>query len=260
MGVNMKIEKIIKLKNNKYKIYIDGEILVTYADVILDNDLLYKKNIDKQVYNKIINDTNYYDIYNKVEKHIIKKRRSEKEILEYLGKFGINNDDKNKIVTKLKHINMINDIEYCRAFINDKVCLSKNGINKIKIDLLNQNIPIEVIESELSKIDKELINDRLEKLILKRIRCNKKYSNYQLKHKLLNEMINLGYSKDKIIEIIDRNMNSDDSIINKEFDKLYSKLSLKYSGYDLNNKLRQKLLSKGFELDKINSLIEKYNT
>ena len=40
----MKIEKIQKLKNNKYKIKIDsGDIINTYDDVILNNSLLFNK-------------------------------------------------------------------------------------------------------------------------------------------------------------------------------------------------------------------------
>ena len=38
----MKIEKIQKLKNNKYKIKLDsGDIINTYDDVILNNSLLF---------------------------------------------------------------------------------------------------------------------------------------------------------------------------------------------------------------------------
>ena len=69
-------------------------------------------------------------------------------------------------------------------------------------------------------------------------------------------MITLGYEKNKIIEIIDNNLSDDDLIIKKEFDKLYTKLSLKYSGEDLIYKLKQKLFSKGFNLEKIEKLVK----
>ena len=254
--IAMKIDKIIKMKDNKYKIYIDGESFITYDNVILDNDLLYKKDIDNKFYNKLINDTKYYDIYNKTVKYILKKKRSEKEINEYLVKSEVNEKDINKIITKLKDIRLINDIEYCKSYINDKVYLSKNGINKIRIDLLEQNIPIEIIEQELKNIDSDILNDRLEKLIIKKINSNKKYSNFHLKQKILMEMINLGYPKEKILQIIDNNLEDDDKIVKREFDKLYTKLKIKYNGYELKNKLKQKLLSKGFDLDIINKLIQ----
>lgn len=252
----MKIDKIVKMRDNKYKIYIDGDTIITYDNVILNNDLLYKKNIDKDLYNKIISENDYYNIYNKTVKYISKKRRSEIEISKYLDKFDITKEDKEKIIIKLKDLNFINDIEFCKAFINDRIYLSNNGINKIKIDLLRHNIPIEVIENQLNNIDSSIINDKLEKLIIKKINSNHKYSNYHLKQKILNEMINLGYSKDIILEIIDKNIIKDDNIIKSEFDKVYDKLKLKYSGNEFEIKLKQKLISRGFELEKINTLLQ----
>lgn len=252
----MKIRKIEKCKNNKYKLYIEDNIITTYDDVILENNLLYKTNIKNDLYNKIINDTKYYDIYNKALKYISKKRRSKKEMFEYLEKFSLSTIDINNIIKKLENINLINDLEYCRAFINDSVYLSKKGINKIKIELLENNIPIEMIEDEFSKIDYNVINARLEKMIIKRINSNKKYSNYELKYKILNEMINMGYSKQKIIEIIENNLSEDSNIIKKEYNKLYNKYKVKFSTIELNNKIKQKLLSKGFKLDDINSLLQ----
>lgn len=252
----MKINKIIKMKNNKYKIIIDGDSIITYDDVIISNNLLYQKELDKDLYNKIVIDTKFYEVYDKTVKYILKKRRSEKEILEYLRKYNLSNTDIDNIIEKLKDIKLINDEEYARAYISDKIHLSKNGINKIRIDLLNQDIPLDIIENELNKIDKNLIDDRLEKLILKKINSNHKYSNSNLKQRVLSEMINLGYSKEKILEIIDKNILSDDEIIKKEFDKIYNKLKLKYSGVELQNKLKQKLLYKGFNIEDINHLIQ----
>ena len=252
----MEINKIKKLKNNKYKIYIDEDIIITYDNVIIENNLLYKKTIDKELYNKILNDTNYFDVYNKTVKYILKKRRSEKEINLYLIKAEVNSIDRNKIITKLKEINLINDIEYCKSYINDKLYLSKDGINKIKHNLINQNISNSIIENELKNIDMNIFNNRLEKLIIKKIKSNKKYSINFLKQKILNEMVNLGYSKRQVLDIFNNNVESDNEIIEKEFNKLYIKLSKKYKNRELENKIKQKLIQKGFNLEDINILLQ----
>ena len=56
----MKITKISKT-GSKYKLTLDsGEVIDTYDDVILNNNLLYSKRIDKKLLEKIHNDTNYY--------------------------------------------------------------------------------------------------------------------------------------------------------------------------------------------------------
>jgi len=252
----MQINKIIKMKDNKYKVIIDGESIVTYDNVILENELLYKKSIDNNLYKKILLDTSYYDIYNKTVKYILKRRRSEKEIRKYLNKFDINNNDVESIIVKLKDIRLIDDREYCKAYINDKLYLSKEGINKIKEDLIGEDISIEIIEEELNNIEEYLFNERLEKLIIKKINSNKKYSNSYLKQKILSEMFNLGYDKEIILNILESNLNSDDNILEQEFNKVYDKLKVKYSGYELENKVKQKLIQKGFSVGDINRLLQ----
>ena len=50
----MKIEKI-KKSGSKYKITLDnGEVISTFDDVILENNLLFDKNIDSSLLNKFI--------------------------------------------------------------------------------------------------------------------------------------------------------------------------------------------------------------
>lgn len=253
----MKINKILKLKNNKYKIIIDNESIITFDDVILENNLLYKKDIDKELYNIIIKDTSYYEVYNKVIKYILKKRRSEKEIRDYLIKFDLSNENLEKTILKLKENRLINDIEYCKAFINDSLYLGNKGINKIKKELLNQQIPSEIIEKELDNIDNDVLNNKLEKLIKKKINMNKKYSNNYLKQKLLSELLELGYNRNDILNIIEKNLTTTNSeILKKEFEKIYSKLQKKYDGYELIKNIKNKMLSRGFNYDEIEQLLK----
>lgn len=252
----MIINKLIKLKNNKYKIITDDIEIVTYDNVILDYELLYKKNIDKETYENIVKDTSFYDIYNKTVKYILKRLRSELEIRNYLVKYDLNEDDIERIISKLKDINLINDKEYARSYINDKVYLNKCGINKIRDDLLSQNIDSNVIEEELSKIDIGILDNNLERIILNKLKHNKKYSNNEIKNKITREMILQGYDKEKVIGIIETNIQEESRIIKKEYDKIYNKLSRKYSGSELLYNIKQTLYRRGFESDQITELLD----
>lgn len=253
----MKINKIIKLKNNKYKIIINNDIIVTNDNVILENGLLFKKEIDKFLYEKILDDTLFYDTYDNILKYVTKKIRPKKEILEYINKFKLSEEKQQKIIDKLNTVHLIDDAKYARAYINDKLNLSKYGIDKIKKDLVKNNISIDIINSELNKVENNKEIEKLEKLIIKKINSNHKYSNNYLKQKILNEMIILGYKKDEIICILDSNLKSDNNILEQEYNKIYNKLKLKYIGSELNNKIKQKLFAKGFSLDEINIIMQK---
>ena len=251
----MKIEKI-KKTGKKYKILLsDGSEIKTYDDVILKYGLLYHKTIDNELLNKINIDNNYYEIYYKVVNYITKRLRSEKEINIYIDKNNITKTDKEKLIKKLKEMNLINDLNFTKAYINDKINLSNIGIDKIKSELLNHNISSDIIDNELNKIDNNLIKEKLRKLIIKKTK-NSKYTGYKLKYKVVNELINLGYDKNQILEIYDTISVENTENIKTEYDKLYKKLSYKYSGKELERKIKTKLYNKGFNIDEINNIVD----
>lgn len=251
----MKIEKIKKV-GKKYKIIFDNGLeLKLYDDVIIANNLLYNKTIDSNLLEKIEKENEYYDVYNKTLNLITKKLRSEKEIIEFLNKYDV---DKTKIINKLKSINLINDKLFVKAYISDKINLSNDGLDKIKNELLKHDIDINLIIEELAKVDNSFIEQKIEKLILKKVKSSN-YTGYKLKYKVVNDLFNLGYDKSKIIEIYDNlNIKNDDLII-KEYKKNYNQLSKKYKGKELEYKLYNKLYNKGFSKEEIDTYLEKSN-
>lgn len=253
----MKIDKIKKLNSGKYKIELeDKNKIITYDDVILKHNLLFNKEIDSNKLNELNIDTKYYDIYNKCLKHISTKLRSEKEIEIYLDKFAIELEDKNKIINDLKKIGFINDLNFTKAYISDRIYLSNDGPEKIKKNLLEHNISFDVIEEEISKIDEQIIKEKLSKLISKKVKNNHKDSNYIMRKKIYNDMINLGYSQNMFNECYELLENNDDSNLIHEFDKLYKKLSVKHTDEELYLKIKQKLYQKGYSLSDIDNLIQ----
>lgn len=253
----MKVQIVGKTKSGKYKVKVDDTLINTYDDVLINNKLIYKKEIDNDMLTKINKDNIYYDAYNKTLSYILKHQRALSEVIEYLDKFEISDNEKNKIIDKLKSNGLINDIQYVRSYISDSINLSKDGPNKIKKYLLDKNIDEIVIDEELSKIDEDILIDKVLKYIKKKFDSNTKYSKYQLKQKISLELINLGYDKDLIDSLINNFDFNENDLLEKEYNKIYNKLSKKYNGYELSNKIKQKLYAKGFDINLISDLIQK---
>lgn len=240
----MKITKI-KKENQKYKLYLDNnDKITTYDDVIIENHLLFNKEIDTDLLNQINLDNLYYDAYYKTINYITRKLRSLKEINIYLDKYNVNDENKNKIINHLTKIGLINDNNFASAYINDRLYLSNDGPNKIKKTLLEHNINEDKIDELLNSKQNEF-DEKLEKLVIKKIKSNTKYGGYYLKQKITNELINLGYNYENI------NMFYDDSLVSynyeEEYNKLYKKLSKKYSEEVLDKMIKQKLYQKGIK-------------
>jgi len=194
----MKIEKIQK-KGSKYKITLDnGEIINTYDDVILENNLLYDKNIDSELLNKINTDTIYYESYNKAIKMIGRRLRSEFEIRQYLDKCMVLEEDREKIISTLKRIGLIDDYRFAKAYTNDKMNLSLDGPYKISRNLEGYKVDSSIISEVISNIDENIVLEHLNKIIDKKVKANTKYSEYVLKQKLLTYLVNLGYDSSMI--------------------------------------------------------------
>lgn len=251
--------KIIKYKKirNKYKVYLDdNSTLDLYEKVILDNDLLLKKDIDSKLLEKIKEENNKEDIYEKSLNYINIKMRSTNELKRYLTKNKFNSVDIEKVIERLKDNRLLNDELYIRAFISDKFNLTNDGPNKIKYNLLNEKLDKSLVQKYISEIDLDEIKEKLEKLIDKKIKTIKNCSGYILKQKVSSYFINLGYSKEMIDEILESKEFNNDNIGIKEYTRLYNKYSKKYSGYELDNVLRQKLYTKGFNYDEIKKNID----
>ena len=248
----MKINKIKKLKNNRYELQFDNYSIITYDDIIIKYNLLYKKNIDNKLLKEISDYNKYYDSYNDALKYATKKCRCEREIFNYLKDKELNSKEIESIINKLKESHIINDKLYARSYINDKLLFSKLSLSKIKEDLITNNISSDIIDEEINQIDYDEI-DRLTKLISKKVNTNHKYSSYILKNKIVNEMVSLGYNYNDISVILDDLLISfnDYDYLLKEYKKIYSKYSKKYSDYELEKIIKSKLYSKGFKYEDI---------
>lgn len=252
--VMYKIKKIKKVSSIEYLIeFNDNSKIKLYDNVILNNNLLFKKEIDAELYKKIITENSKEDYYYQAVKFISKKLRSKKEVNQFLTDLHVSLEEKEKILYRLTNSHLINDEIYARVYIQDKFYLTSAGPNKIKADLIYNDIPLDMIEQLLSDISFEEILSKLEKLVLKKIHNNATKSNYFLKQKIIYDMQKLGYDLELIDKVLD-NMEFGDTlkIITKEYYKLSTKLSHKYKGKELTRQIYYKLRSKGFTDDEIN--------
>ncbi len=245
----MEVKKIVK-KGIKYRILLEVGSIDTYEEIILKYNLLYKKDISEDLFNDILKENIYYDSYYKVLNLLNKKLRSRYEIENYLKKQDCPNID--KIINKLESIGLINDAKFAQAYTNDKINLSLDGPEKIRHNLEKLKVDSDIIDNVISKIDENIINEHLQKLISKKIKTSK-YTGNVLKNKLKVYLVNLGYSYNDVNKALENIKGND---LSSEMLKIYNKLKLKYEGDTLKLKLKQKLYSKGFSVDEINNFID----
>lgn len=255
----MKIKSYKKCKNNSYKIIFQDstEELVLYDEVILKYNLLLKKEISKEDLKEIQKENDRFTCFHKALKYLTYKSRSKKEVEEYLKKQKYTKQDIEYTLSLLEERKLINDDAYLQMFINDQIHLTNNGPKKIKGKLVTLGIAEDKIEESLANIPKEIWLKKLEHIIAKKIKTNKKDGVHKLKEKILYSCINDGYQKEDIVTILERmEIPTNLSIIEKEAQKFYKKLALKYNGSALIFQLKGRLYQKGFPLEEIDRVVE----
>lgn len=158
-------------------------------------------------------------------------------------------------IDKLKKEGYIDEKMYTKAYINDEITLTLNGPKKIDANLTKLGISKSVIDEYLSLVDKSTWQERINKIIDKRSKSNTVGFNL-FKNKMYSHLIGLGYYSDDIKEVLDNYTLDTKDTFKNEADKTWRLFKNKYDEKTAVLKFKNKMYSKGFSLDEINSYIE----
>ena len=246
----MKILKYEKQKNGMYQVFFDNDYDVDlHEEIILKHNLLIKKEIDQDKLDDLIEENKVYIAYNLSLKYLTHKMRTIKETKDNLYKNNFDKDTINSVIDILLKEKYLDDSQYSKAFINDKILLSNDGPNKIKNKLIELGVNKYIIEKNLVIFTNDIQEEKIKKIADKQIAINRNKSALILKNKITDYLYNLGYDKSLILDYINKvSIRDDKDLIKKEYDKIYKKLSKKYSGSELEFKVRQKMYSLGFNI------------
>ena len=246
----MKILKYDKKKNGMYQVFFDNDYDVDlHEEIILKYGLLIKKEASQKEIDKMLDENKKYLAYNMSIKYLTSKMRSIKEMKEYLSKNNFDKDTIDSVIDILIKEKYLDDNSYSKAFINDKILLTNDGPNKIKNKLIELGVSKEIIDNNIEVFTDSTQMEKIKKIADKQIAINKNKSVFILKNKITDYLYNLGYDKSLILDYINKvSIKDDKDLMKKEYDKIYKKLSKKYSGTELEYKVKQKMYSLGFDI------------
>ena len=244
----MKIQRYKYLGNSKYKVIINNVEYILYEDIILKYDLLTKNINEKDLIN-FLNKNKKYEAYYTALKYIKTKLRTKKEIEEYLSKKDYNDSNIEYATSRLEQEKYLDERLYAKSYILDAINLKNIGPNKIVMELTNLGIDKNIVLDELFIFNDHLEQEKIYKYIEKSIKKNHNNSSYILKNKIKQNLINLGYNPSIINRCLNEYDIDDNEIYQKELEKVRSKLSKKYTGKELEYKIKQNMYRKGFKAE-----------
>lgn len=210
MAIITKIE-IQKRNKERVNLFLDGEYAFS-----LSIELVYKENlnrndeIDSEKLKILAERESSIRCKNSALRIIEKSYKTEKEVRDKLILKGYEENSINKSIEFLKEYNFINDSNYIKVFIRDK--LKSQGSQKIKYALIQKGISKDDIEEELSNLDKENEKNIAFNIAKKKLDIMKKKETdkYKISGKLYRYLISKGYEYDIINEVVKEIMSLDD--------------------------------------------------
>ena len=235
----MKILKYKKKRNGQYEIQLDsGKDLCLYEEVILNFSLLLKNNIDEEELDEILLSNQEYDVYYVALKSLKNRFKSVKELRISLLKKEYPVESVESAIHKLLSQGYLDDRSFAKAYINTQMITTSKGPKKIEKELLEKGVSRDIIVDELAIFTKDEQIIKIEKIANRLVRSNRSRGGIVLRKKIIQDLHNMGYSG-SIVEDVLSSIDFGDTkdIAKNETEKLYQRLSRKYSGKELEFKI-----------------------
>lgn len=237
------------MKNNQYLIEFEDNSLEVYEEVILKSELLLKKEITTKEYDLLLEDNQFWTSYYQALRYIRSRSRSIYEVREKLNRDGYPSLIVDRCISKLLDQGYLNDQIYANSFFHEQLITTNRGPKKIGDELRKRGIKEDIIDEVISLYDNEMQYHKVNKIINKMIKANRNKSISLLQRKIKADLLREGFFKEVIVKVIDEQQFPDDEEIKtKEYDKIKKRLSKKYEGYELERKIKEQLMRKGFYL------------
>ena len=211
----MKIEKIVKKDDENVIIYLDNEekLFLSY-EVFLVNRLKKDMEISEDGFSFLIKENQKYFIKKKAFDFLGRRLHSFRELKLKLLKKKYDSALIDEVLEYIKGKNLLNDYEFSRQYVEEKIRIKSWGKNKIKSELFKKGISSEIIDEVLNKGNEYSFKDNALVLGKKKLKilAKRKYNIRQLTSKLYSFLISKGYDYDTINEIVGQLLKEEDTI------------------------------------------------
>ncbi|MDU2024811.1 MAG: regulatory protein RecX, partial [Finegoldia magna] len=161
--------------------------------------------IDDELYTHLLNISKLTEAFEISLNFLSYKLRTEKEIITKLKSKKFSTEIIDEVITKLKNLDLLDDYNYAKIFINDKINLTNYSKRRIINDLYQKGIDKRIYEDYLEEVfgyNMEL--DKATQIVETKINIWKeKYEGYELRNKIVTFLFQKGFSYDVAKQISD---------------------------------------------------------
>ena len=133
--------------------------------------------------------------YNRSLRFLSFRPRSEKEILDYLKKKKTTSTTITKVMDKLKSINLVNDEEFVKWWIEQRTSFKQRGMRVIKMELKQKGIGEETIDAIIHNANFTIQNETelAKKALEKKMKAWGKFTKEVFREKAVAFLLRRGF-------------------------------------------------------------------
>jgi regulatory protein len=205
VGERKKITRIEKpyLNKPRYHIYVDGEFLLSIHEDILVKYRLHKgMELDESEIHEWLEAEEYNKVKQKALHYLSYKPRTTHEVKMYLGRKGFERETVEQVILELEKSGFLNDLEFAKAWVNERQHHKGYGKRRLKQELLNKGMDPAVVDEALIHIgeedERQLAISIAERRYLRL--CHESWP--RIERRLGNYLVRQGFSMGVVYEVL----------------------------------------------------------
>lgn len=190
----------------RFNVYVDGKFTFGLdADILVKSDLKVNQEISQAIIEKLIKENEFAKAYERVLKFFSYRPRSEKELKDWFTKKQIGEELQKLLIQKLKDLGYLNDEEFARWWIEQRVTFKPAGKRLLNMELRQKGISSEIINQQLNNLAIKQFSEveLARRMVDKKLKSLKHLSGLELKQKLVAALGRRGFSWETIKEVVD---------------------------------------------------------
>jgi SOS response regulatory protein OraA/RecX len=250
------IVKNVRFINNKVEIVLEDKIFYISKENYIDNPITIDSNIDDKKINYLLDYEKVIESKFYMIKLLNKRALSEYEVYSKLKERDLNDQFIKAIMESLKRAGLIND-EFVAVINMESLLLKRKGKKEIRESLKEKRIKGEIIDKVMEQIDENLYVSNFNKVVDKYSKMYDKKS-FKVKEALLKQKLEeLGYERELILGVtLESNCDKELELAKSALIKIIKNKNIDLNNYENINKIKSKMLMKGFSYDIINLAFE----
>ncbi|WP_080873795.1 recombination regulator RecX [Oceanobacillus timonensis] len=241
---------------DKYGFSVDEEILIKFR---LEKGM----ELNDELMETLQEQDNLHKIYTLTIHFLSYRIRSEKEVITYLQKKEVEDEQISVIMQRLKKENLLDDQQFADMFVRSRMNTSSKGPKVIEQELFEKGISGPIAASALEQYTPALQKEKIQKLLGKKIKQSSKDSFQKQMNQAKNTILQKGFDQQFIFNAVqnmkqEENTDQEWEALTFQGEKLYQKHMKKYEGFPLKQKVMEGLYRKGFHFDMIQQFVEEY--